>query len=59
MSKRTEQVEQVMKIVTRRTFELMDETGCTLDEAMNAAARWIFDEYPMMAAAITLEAVAA
>jgi len=57
-TERTEDLSQLMKIMARETFALMAETGCTLEQAMDCGARWIFDKYPTIAAAIVLESQA-
>jgi hypothetical protein len=48
------QIQQLMEIVLEQTFNYMDRTGATLAEAQDAAAEWIFNEHPTLAAAITL-----
>ena len=52
---RSEQVQELMEIMAREVLTMMDETGCTLEQAMDAAARWVYNKYPHVAAAIMVE----
>lgn len=55
ITERTEDLSQLTTIMVRETLGIMIETGCTLEQAMNCGARWIFDKYPTIAAALVLE----
>lgn len=52
---RSEQVQELMEIMAREVLTMMDETGCTLEHAMDAAARWVYNKYPHVAAAIMVK----
>ena len=55
----SEKVAEAMEIMVATTMRHMERTGCTLAEAMDAGAEWLYTAYPAIAAAITREGVAA
>lgn len=44
-----------MDVMIAQTFEYMERTGCTLAEAKDRAATWLYVRYPHIAAAISLQ----
>lgn len=49
------EVDSVMDVMIAQTFEYMERTGCTLAEAKDRAATWLYVRYPHIAAAISLQ----
>lgn len=52
---RTEDTTQAMNILVDAALRHMARTGCSLTEARDAAARWLYTTHPAIAAAITLQ----
>lgn len=52
---RTQEVQKVLDIMAKATLRHMSETGCTLEQAMTRAARWLYQTHPVIAAAVTVE----
>jgi len=51
-----EQIDSAMDLMIAQTIEYMERTGCSLTQAKDRAATWLYVRYPHIAAAITLQA---